>query len=386
MALSALSQRPLARLVWRSLPVSLTALILGSVEPAYTQKYAQKIVRGSFVASQACFAPQAINGANPGEIKLTIGTVYDTVGFNSDRRTHVLVRIPNATPTQRWVAANCGEFRADSANQPEPETKQKPRRNSDKGKPSNVVLLPFFDNETNPIRVENSSEERDITPPPPKLEPFDRKILQLCGAEFDAPVREEDFKTLIRYYPDVQKRLKQAAGGAIFANRSSDAEFLEDLGSIWFKHKGFKHIFCGEKDGNSIGGLHFVGRYLEFQEKGIAGRITRTSTGQDAKEEVVEGAIYTFGVAVKKGDRLIAEHRVKGYGYVSNALEMLIDGTRAFKQFNVPANTPPQESVACLYTVRDPQTQPFQAVFVKKGNAIRTFYPDATPEDSRANA
>jgi Bacterial EndoU nuclease len=251
-------------------------------------------------------------------------------------------------------------------------------------KPRNVTLLPFFDTKNNPIRVDNATELRDITPPPPKLEPFDRRVLQLCGAEFDAPVHENDFKKLLRDYPDVKQRLKQATNGAIFANRTSNAQFLEDLSTIWFKHKGFKHIFCGDQNGpQKLGGLHFYGRYIEFQEKGIAGRITQTSTGQDAKEEVIEGSIYTFGVAVKKGDRLIAEHYVKGYGYASNALKILIDATRAFKQFNLPPNTPPDESVGCLYPVQDPNVAPYQAVFVKKGNAIRTYYPDATPEDSR---
>ena len=367
-------------IAWTGLAISMALAIVGFEQVGS----AQVPTKGVFTAQQDCVATQAIEGKNPGSVRLTIGQQYESVGFNSDRRTYILLRVPNAAPAQRWVNVDCGEFQAGTAT---PGTGKKPTQNppsSTGGKrPRNQALLPFFDTISNPIPVENTSENRDITPPPPKLEAFDQNILQLCGAEFDAPVSEQDFKRLIGYYPDLVRKLKQATNGAIFANRSSDPEFLDDLGTIWFKYKGFKHIFCGEKSGKGIGGLHFVGRYLEFQEKGTGGRIERTSSGQDAKEEVVEGSIYTFGVAIKQGDRIIAEQPIKGYGYVSNAAEMLVDGTRAFKLFNVPKGTPADQSIACLYTVNDPAVPPFQAVFVKKGNAIRTFYPDATPEDSR---
>ncbi|WP_407891223.1 EndoU domain-containing protein [Scytonema sp. NUACC26] len=53
--------------------------------------------------------------------------------------------------------------------------------------------------------------------------------------------------------------------------RTSDAQFLEDLTNIWFNVKGFDHVFCGEPvAGGSIDGLHYVGRYVELQEKGLS--------------------------------------------------------------------------------------------------------------------
>jgi len=334
---------------------------------------AQVPADGTFTATRACPAQRAINGANPGNIKLTVGGRYDVIGFNSDRRSHILLRVNGATPDRRWVSTACGTFEASTT---------PPDQNPDRDRPpSKTTLLPFFDTQKNPIRVDNDSTPRDISPPPPQLEPFDRKILQLCGSTFDAPVSETEFKRLLSYYPDVVNKLKRVTNGELKPNRRSDAQFIDDLGAIWFGQKGFKHIFCGELDrGDSIGGLHFYGRYLEFQEKGMAGRVDRLSDGRDAKAEVIDGVIYSFGTAIKKGNRIIAQHPIKGYAYVSNAEEMLIDATRAFKVFSVP-DTP--ESQACLITIQDPQAQPFRAVFVKKAGAIRTFYPDATPDDGK---
>ncbi|MBD2020459.1 EndoU domain-containing protein [Leptolyngbya sp. FACHB-36] len=340
---------------------------------------AQIPASGTFTATQPCPAQQTIRGQNPDSVQLTVGERYQTVGFNSQQRSYILLRVPGASPVQRWVSVSCGEFQAANGS-PAPTPGRSPQPTP---RTSPSALLPFFDNETNPVPVENDSQPRDITPPPPKLESFDQKILALCGSGFDASVSDKSFRQLISFYPDVVSKLKQATGGELFPGRRSDAQFLDDLTTIWFKYKGFKHIFCGEKDGNSIGGLHFHGRYLTLQNEGIGGRITRTSKGQDAAEEVVDGAIYTLGVAIVQNDRLVAEHRIKGYSYALNAQRLLIDTTQAFKQFKVPSSAPRGESVACLYTVSDTSVKPFQAVFVKKDNSIRTFYPDATPGDSR---
>lgn len=361
---------PRSRLVFTLCLSTLSLIVLLSVHPLQAQIPAT----GTFTATQACPAQRAINGANPGNIVLNPGDRYEVVGFNSDRRTHLLLQIPGANPNRRWVSANCGTFAAsDSTPDPTPGD----RVPTDKRR---VTLFPFFDKQSNPVRVDNDSRLRDLSPPPPSLQPFDRKILDLCGATFDAPVSEMEFKRTLSFYPDVVQKLKAAINGELKPNRRSDAEFIDDLGAIWFRQKGFKHIFCGELDrANSIGGLHFYGRYLQFQEQGIAGRIDRLSDGRDAKAEVVEGVIYSFGTAIQQGDRIIAQHPIKGYAYVSNAQEMLIDATRAFKVFNV-SDTP--DSQACLITITDPQSPPFRAVFVKKAGAIRTFYPDATPDEA----
>jgi Bacterial EndoU nuclease len=339
---------------------------------------------GTFTATQACPATQAINGRNPGNIKLTVGTLYAAAGFNSPQRQFVLVEVPGATPDRRWVKATCGDFQASGEVTPTPSPDASPTP-SPTSQPSpteqpNAALLPFFDTENNPVPVDfPQGEQKDISPRPPELEEFDRRILALCGAAFDAPVSHTKFRQLLTFYPDVVRKLKEATGGELKPNRRSDSQFLDDLTAIWFEQKGFKHIFCGEQDGKSIGGLHFVGRYLELQQNGTAGRILRTGNGRKATQEVVDGEIYTFGVAIVQNGRVIADNPIKGYPYTLNAQETLLEGTRGFKLFK--SNS--KESKGCLLTVTLPGTTPYQAVFVKKAGAIRTFYPDATPDTTR---
>jgi hypothetical protein len=321
---------------------------------------------GTLSATQACPATPKIEGNNPGNVRLQVGNTYDTVGFNSPARTHILLKIPGATPGQRWVKSNCGNFQASGS--PEPS-------------PGNQTLLPFFDNTNNTVPVDfPAGAQKDITPPPPQLERFDQRVLAMCGAGFDAPVSEQSFRTLLTDFPDVFSKLKTAAGGALKPNRGSDAAFTDDLVQIWFTKGGFKHILCGEKDSKivngvpNLGGLHFSGRYLQLQNQADikASRFVSSAT----KQEVVDGAIYTFGTRVVQGNIKIAEAPIKGYAYVLSAQEILINATKAFKLFNPPAGA---ADSSCLLTVSDPAAAPFQAVFVKKDGGIITFYPDATP-------
>jgi hypothetical protein len=75
---------------------------------------------GTFTATQACPATQAINGKNPGNIKLTVGVLYAAEGFNSPQRQFVLLEVPQVTPDRRWVKATCGDFQASGAVNPSP--------------------------------------------------------------------------------------------------------------------------------------------------------------------------------------------------------------------------------------------------------------------------
>lgn len=358
--------------------ISFAGLSIGLTSSLLIQHtQAQVLPKGTLRATQACPATQAINGRNPGNVKLTVGTLYAAEGFNTPQHQFVLLEVPGASPDRRWVKATCGDFQAtDGASPsptPSPTPSPSPLPNPTPSTQPGTSLLPFFDTEENPIPVHfPKGAQKDITPPPPTLEPFDQKILTLCGAGFDAPVDPEKFKQLMTFYPDVVRKLKQAAGGALKPNHSSNTAFIQDLGSIWFNKRAFKHVFCGEKDGKSIGGLHFVGRYLQLQQEGIAGRLD--SGGKN--EEVVDGSIYTFGAVIKQGDRVVAQSPVKGYPYTLNAQETLLNGVLAFKQFK-PQNVTKD---ACLFTVNDPPAAPYQAVFVEEEGAIRTFYPDATPD------
>ena len=234
----------------------------------------------------------------------------------------------------------------------------------------NNSLQPFFDRLSNPVNVAfPRGQKLDITPPPPQLNLFDQAVLRTCGS-IGTKVRAESFKKLLSQYPDVLQKAQQISGGELRQSRRSKSQFLEDLTAIWFKEQGFEHIFCGEiYTANDIGGLHFYGRYLQLQNDSIGGRLPNNSQ----QEEVVPGVIYTMGVVLKQGERLVTD-TIKGYAYVSNAQEILLDATKAFK---TQGNT----EGACLYRVRDKETgNSFQAVFVRENNAIITFYPDATPK------
>ncbi|MGH1396725.1 MAG: EndoU domain-containing protein [Trichormus sp.] len=234
-------------------------------------------------------------------------------------------------------------------------------------------LLPFFDNVDNPVSVGfPRGQQVDITPPVPQLNAFDKAVLNTCGA-IGTRVSQNKFKQLLSSYPEVLKKLQTVSGGEIFSGRKNKTQFIEDLTKIWFKRRGFEHIFCGEiYNANDIGGLHFYGRYLQLQNQGIGGRLPNNRQ----REEVVPGVIYTMGVVIKKGNQTVRDV-IKGYSYISNAEEMLIDTTLAFKK---QKNT----EGACIYNVRDQETgKNFPNVFVRKDQAIITFYPDATPQGKK---
>ncbi len=237
-------------------------------------------------------------------------------------------------------------------------------------------LLPFFDNQDNPVRVNYPSGAKlDITPPAPQLNSFDKAVLKACGP-IGTKVKRSEFKKLLSAYPEVLTNIRIATNNQLRPGRTNRLEFLEDLTDIWFKNKGFEHIFCGEiYNENDIGGLHFYGRYLQLQNEKIGGRLPVNP----GRQEVIPGVIYTMGVVIKQPNRTVRD-TIKGYGYLSNAEELLIDVTKVYKQ---QKNT----EGACIYQQLDKDTGiSFPTVFVRKNKGIITFYPDATPKGNRCKA
>lgn len=232
-----------------------------------------------------------------------------------------------------------------------------------------TTFLPFFDQIDNPVAINRPQRQTaDISPPPPALTLFDQSVLRTCGP-IGQRVTQNQIRQLLAFFPDVVQKAKQAVRGELFPGRRRDHEFLDDLVNIWSKQRGFEHIFCGELNSTTdIGGLHFYGRYWELQQQGIGGRLPNNSN----REEVVPGLIYTLGVVIRQGNQTYTD-TIKGYAYVSSALELFLDATQAFKLQN-------RRDGACLQRVYDADTnQSFQAVFVSRQRAIVTFYPDATP-------
>lgn len=236
-------------------------------------------------------------------------------------------------------------------------------------------FLPFFDQENNPIKVSYPKNQSvDITPPPPPLNEFDRGVLATCGP-INSNVTEEKFKKLMLKHPKVLEKIQKAVGGELRPGRNRKDLFLADLTDIWFTRRGFQHIFCGQlKSASKIGGLHFVGRYLQLQEEGIGGRLANNSRN----EQVLAGVIYTVGIAIKRGDQIFID-KVKGYSYVTNAEEILLVATETFKEQGT-------KFASCLINMKDQETgKTFKAVFVKDRKSIVTFYPDVTPKGASCN-
>lgn len=70
---------------------------------------AQIPLQGSFVAGRACPAYRSFRDAtNPGHVTTTVGRSYPLRGKNAAVATHYLVEVAEASPSQRWVATECG--------------------------------------------------------------------------------------------------------------------------------------------------------------------------------------------------------------------------------------------------------------------------------------
>jgi hypothetical protein len=234
--------------------------------------------------------------------------------------------------------------------------------------------VPFFDNINNPVSGLAYGSPADVTPPAPALNSFDTAVVNLCGTP-GTVVSRTGFQTMMQNNPTVLANVKAYVGGYLKVGRTSNTDFLNDLTDLWFNVAGFDHVFCGEPvQGGSIGGLHFVGRYVELQSKGLAGRLDNNTFN----EEVVPNAVYTMGAIVRVGTGT-SQSTIKGYPYSLSAEEILSNASLGYK--NNPNTTTTNQ--ACLLSVTD-EGRTFKAVFVRRQGGIRTFYPDATP-DSTAN-
>ena len=255
----------------------------------------------------------------------------------------------------------------------------KPKPKPPKPKPVKPgELQPFFDSvETGELLSFPRGIEVDAMPKPPMVTEFDQQVLNTCGA-FGSGVSVDQVRSLFEKNPDIVAQIKQAVEESIVPppgvpiRRQSKEAFFEDLVAMWTGQRGFEHIFCGQVKGNQIRGLHFAARYYELQRKGVAGRLP----SNQRQEEVILGLVYTVGIQAKVNGRMLNDSKA-GYSYVSSALEILIDGTRAYTQFKINSG---QNNSVCLYNAEDIETlQKFKAVFVKNDRGIVTLYPDATP-------
>ena len=331
--------------------VLVVGLLLGAESPAS----AFVELSGVFIPNERCQAFDSIRRqSNPGNVLTVPGQTYNVRGLNKEDGDFVQVDVPGAVPGTRWVSVICGDvFRRDDPVDPDDPDQPAP------------AFAPFFDNNDQP---------NDPSPPPPALSPFDRAILKVCG-DWGSRPKQAAFRAMLddaSLAGDVG-RIQQALGGGILGPAGGLKQFKDELASVWFVEDGFRHVFCGEPSEHTIGGLHFVGRYLEMQERGWGGLAARCNKTE------IEPPVYTFGVSFLTPSGKVRTACPKGYGLNLDAAAILIEATKAFKLM-LPKTS---GKAMCLFGVTDPNVRPYFAVFVIKSAAVRTFYPDASPSCER---
>lgn len=361
----------MARLATRTSAVLATALA-AFVATITGRAEAQEFFEAprDFVIDKPCSAFRSFKRQS-GATALEVGRAYSARGENRrNDPSHVFLRVGEES---KWAALGCGHFSdggagarvgvdGSSANSSAATTTDR----------AAGQCLPFFDLVDNPVAI-GVGGTVDVTPPPPSLDAFDRAVNSLCGAA-GTVVAEGEFKAMMRANPDVLERVRAYTGSRVFAVRpvrDTQAAFLDDLTDAWFAVKAFDHIMCGEPGSGrkTIGGLHFYGRYLQLQETGEACRMAN-----HRQNEAVPGVLYTFGVVMKTKSGGIRRHARKGYGLTLSAEDLMKAATLAFAE----NPTSKLESSACMLPIKDDGKE-FTAVFVRRANGIRTFYPDATP-------
>lgn len=303
-----------------------------------------------FEVNQTC---QAVSSIKKGTNAITVepGELFTVLGENKrPGGTHAFIKIGGQ---QKWLPLTCGTYLGEA---PPPDVPPSPPQTN---------FAPFFDTKDNPVPTRMGSA--DATPIPPELDEFDLAVNKVCGSPGKL-VTPAEFEALMKEFPDVLKDIQTFTGNRVFGNEPSIAQselYLDRLTDAWFGREGFNHIFCGEPDGSKIGGLHFVGRYLDLQQKGQAGMLQAV--------EVVPGSIFTVGVEMQVGNRRVSSP-IKGYAYTLSASDILKYATRAFA--DNPTNS--EGRVGCILRITD-DGQTFDNLFAPRASGIRTFFPDATP-------
>lgn len=208
----------------------------------------------------------------------------------------------------------------------------------------------------------------------PELTDFDRGVLKVCG-DWGAHPDKEDFKILLScpQHQEVVKGIYDKLDHQVITPDADLELFKDELANIWFTNSGseketigFGHIFCGEPN-DKLGGMHFVGRYVEAQEDKWAGAIWNDKSLCNKSD--IKPPVYTFGMKYLGKDGEVKVKCPNGYAYNLHADDILISATKAFKELG--------KDGMCLYEMEDDN---YQSVFVRKNDAILTFYPDLTPK------
>lgn len=340
----------------KSLQIGLGLGALALATSATAQVYFSQA--NEFVLDRACDAVTSIK-KHSNVSTLAAGQTFPALGSNREPNpTHTYLQIGTE---KKWVELSCGHY------------SKLPTTTTTESNSATTVAnncLPFFDNSNNPVKLKSGLA--DITPPAPNIDAFGQAVNAVCGLA-GTKVSTEAFKQMLRNHSEVLTRIKSFTQDKVFANRpakTNPEDYLQDLTEAWFAVHAFEHIFCGEPEANGpIGGLHYVGRYLQLQQTGEACRMDNLR-----QNEVVPNVLYSMGVIMRFGN-YTARSSIKGYGLTLSAEDLLKLGTRAFAENPTESR---DKTVACLLPVRD-DGQSFTTIFARRSSGIRTFYPDATP-------
>ena len=347
--------------VMRAVLVFTTVLIY----PVFVWSQANFVIPGNFIIQTPCKAYISFRNET-GESSVEVNRTYTAYGENkSTQASHVHLDVGGQ---RKWVSLDCGEYVGEK---PAFVNETTGGGTTEPG----AECLPFFDSVDNLVNV-GVGGSVDITPEAPEIEPFGVAVNNMCGSAGKITSKTE-FKQLLMGNPDVLLDLIEYTKGKVFADRPAHQDidtYLEDLTEAWYAIHAFDHIFCGEPlSANSIGGLHFYGRYRQLQAEGDACRMANFD-----ENEVVPGSVYTMGVRMKRADGGWAQFDTKGYGLTLSAADILKVATRAFSENPTSSSS----SAGCILDLDDADTN-YKMVFVRRAQGIRTFYPDATPDFAR---
>lgn len=331
------------RRVAAGLAAAILAGLCAAIAPA-ASAYAP--AEGVFAAEAACPALVSIRReSNPGDVATVPGRSYVARALNRIGGDHVQIEIPEAAPPLRWVRLSCGTLRPAAA----------PARAG--------AFAPFFD--------EIDAGPGDPTPPPPRLGPFDRALLAVCGPWGSRPSRQA-FRRMLDD-PGLAAEvsaLYASLDRAVLDGPASPDRFKDELTALWFRAGGFAHIFCGEPGPGGVGGLHFAGRYYEMQQRGWGGLAAASACRRE-----IAPPVYTLGLRYRMPSGAIGTACPKGYAHGLDAAALLGATTRAARQ----AAARGLRDGMCLAAVEDAGVARHVAVLVLDRGAVRSFYPDASP-------
>lgn len=234
-----------------------------------------------------------------------------------------------------------------------------------------IAFESFFDNDPNTRHA----------PELPILDAFDLGVLSVCGG-WGGRVDKQAFIRLLKdvRHESTVRMIYNGLDGRVKTPQPL-AGFIAELANVWFSKNAFEHIFCGEPNDRNLGGMHFVGRFIQAQKYGWAGYVSVTKNAHASDKcrkdkESIDAPIYSTAIEYAAHD----ERKIKcvsGYNVEMNAAEILLEATLAYR---VARTTRSHGKYACLHRV--PSTVNYSshyAVLVIDNDSIRTFYPLTGP-------